>query len=167
MDRKTFELDQGEYDALVALNTPGAGTTIQMDLDKGQNIIETKSVQTLVNDWWKVTAEKYGVRRDTVKHRPDLGPRCFDAHIALRASQRQYLKAEFGSGGMAYTYCNDGPPVACGDKVLVSGRGGKGHRTVTVVEIMPDRPTDLPSHVEIKAIIGPAPPPEGDEGKLL
>lgn len=76
---------------------------------------------------------------------------------------RQYLTASFQSGGMPYTYHNDGPPVAAGDKVLVSGRGGKGTRTVTVQAIEVPKPA-----FETKAIIGRAPDePAAAEGKLL
>ena len=65
---------------------------------------------------------------------------------------RQFLTASFQSGGMPYTYHNDGPPVAAGDRVLVNGRGGKGTRTVTVQEIEVPKPS-----FETKAIIGRAP----------
>lgn len=57
---------------------------------------------------------------------------------------RQYITAKFRPGdGMAYTYHHDGPPLLRGDKVLVSGKGGKGTRTVTVDEVgVPKPPFD-------------------------
>lgn len=79
----------------------------------------------------------------------------------------QYLKAAFKPGTMGYSYINNGPPVAAGDRVLVSGKGGNGTRVVTVTEIMDDRPSDLPAHVQIKAIIGPAPDVEPAPKDLL
>ena len=75
---------------------------------------------------------------------------------------RQYLTATFGSGGMAYTYHNDGEAVWAGQKVLVEGKGGKGTRTVTVQAIGVPKPT-----FATKPIIGPAPPPEPADGMLL
>lgn len=75
---------------------------------------------------------------------------------------RQFLTATFASGGMAYTYHNDGPLVAAGQKVLVNGKGGKGTRTVTVQAIGVDKPA-----FETKAIIGPAPDEPVADGKLL
>ena len=75
---------------------------------------------------------------------------------------RQYLTATLAPGGMAYTYHNDGPPVAAGQQVLVDGRGGKGTRTVTVQAIEVPKPEFV-----TKPIIGPAPPPEPAEGMLL
>lgn len=79
-------------------------------------------------------------------------------------SARQYLTASFSSGGMPYTYHWDGePPVFAGQKVLVSGKGGKGTRTVTVQEIGVPKP----ERFETKSIIGPAPQEPAAEGKLL
>jgi len=76
---------------------------------------------------------------------------------------RQYLTAKFSSADTrAYTYHNDGEPVACGDKVLVPGRGDKP-RTVTVHEIGVAKPEGF----ETRAIIGLAPPPEDAGEKLL
>lgn len=77
---------------------------------------------------------------------------------------RQYLIAKFSSADTrGYTYHNDGPPVAAGDRVLVAGRGDKP-RTVTVHEIGVPKPEGF----ETKAILGPAPPPEEPaQGGLL
>lgn len=75
---------------------------------------------------------------------------------------RQYLTATFAPGGMPYTYHNDREPVAAGDRVLVSGRGGKGTRTVTVEQVGVPRPK-----FETKAIIGPAPGDAPTSGRLL
>lgn len=75
---------------------------------------------------------------------------------------RQYLTAKFAPGDKrAYTYHNDGEPVACGDLVLVPGRGDKP-QTVTVHEVFVPAP-----EFATKAIIGRAPLAEPAEGKLL
>lgn len=75
----------------------------------------------------------------------------------------QYLTAKFSEADKrAYTYHNDGDPVAVGDRVLVPGRGDKP-RTVIVAEIGVPKPDGF----DTKAILGLAPPPAEEEGKLL
>lgn len=75
----------------------------------------------------------------------------------------QYLTAKFSEADKrAYTYHNDGDPVAVGDRVLVPGRGDKP-RTVIVAEIGVPKPSDF----ETKAILGLAPPPDAPDADLL
>lgn len=85
---------------------------------------------------------------------------------------RQYLTAKFRPDDKAaYTYHNDGPPVAAGDRVLVPGRRSAKTpdpkpQTVTVYEIEVPKPEGF----ETKAILGPAPPaadPALGDGRLL
>jgi hypothetical protein len=75
----------------------------------------------------------------------------------------QYLTAKFSADEKrAYTYHNDGDPVAPGDRVLVPGRGDKP-RTVIVDQIGVPKPEGF----DTKAILGLAPPRAEEEGKLL
>ena len=60
---------------------------------------------------------------------------------------RQYITAEFRKGSRAYTYHNDGEPVAPGDRIVVQGRGGP--QVITVVELLFEVPT-----FETKPIVG-------------
>jgi ABC-type Fe3+/spermidine/putrescine transport system ATPase subunit len=65
---------------------------------------------------------------------------------------RQFIAVRFKAGiGRAYTYHNDGEPVAVGDRVLIEKRGG-GEQSATVAEIHEDEPP-----FETKPIIGKAP----------
>lgn len=61
---------------------------------------------------------------------------------------RQFLACEFKPGGRQYTYHNDGPPVAEGDRVRVEVRGGSV-QSVRVVEIWA-----APPSYETKPILG-------------
>ena len=78
--RKSFEISEAEMAELIALNTPGAGISISIDLERSQNIIETKSARQLVNEWWQRVGSAYGVDWATVKHR---GERAFDGVVLL------------------------------------------------------------------------------------
>jgi hypothetical protein len=46
----------------------------------------------------------------------------------------QYVAVEFAPGGRAYTYRNDGAPLAVGDRVRVATKN-EGEKTVTVTAI--------------------------------
>lgn len=61
---------------------------------------------------------------------------------------RQYIEVQFAPGGRPYTYHNDGPPVAIGDRVKVS-TPREGEKIVVVSGI--DR--DAPPYTT-KAILG-------------
>lgn len=72
--------------------------------------------------------------------------------------RRQFIAVKFRPGDLrAYTYHNDGEPVAAGDRVLVESRGG-GQSTVTVVVAFEDEPP-----FETKPIIGRAPDPDAPQ----
>lgn len=51
---------------------------------------------------------------------------------------RQYIACQFGQSDRAYTYHNDGEPLAIGDRVVVQNRSGES--TLTVVVIHEDAP---------------------------
>lgn len=63
---------------------------------------------------------------------------------------RQFLSCAFKAGGRAYTYHNDGEPLAPGDLVRVEGRNGSEQR-VEVVGLWAD---DAPPPFETKPILG-------------
>ena len=78
--RKSFEISAADMAELIALNTPGAGVSMSIDLDRSQTTIETKSAQQLVTEWWQRIGPRYGVNGATVKHR---GGRAFDGEALL------------------------------------------------------------------------------------
>lgn len=51
---------------------------------------------------------------------------------------RQFIQVRFSQNSTAYTYHNDETPVAIGDKVRVTVRGGE--KTLEVVDIVDDPP---------------------------
>ena len=61
-----------------------------------------------------------------------------------------------------YTYHNEGPPVAAGDKVVIET--GKGTKAVEVVRVATPAPDDPPLGFKTKGILGLAPPPPEEEG---
>lgn len=64
---------------------------------------------------------------------------------------RQFIRCRFGPlDKRAYTYLNEGNPVAVGDFVKAEGKGGDGWRRVEVTEIDVEEPTAF----ECKAILG-------------
>jgi hypothetical protein len=66
---------------------------------------------------------------------------------------RQFVACQFKPGeGRAYTYHNDGEPVAPGDRVIIENRSG-GQQTVHVASIWDDEPP-----FATKPILGLAPP---------
>lgn len=154
MIRREFEMTVAQHAALMDACKP----TPVMFLSGGEPMHGTP--QGNANAAWQSLARELGFVWDTATPVPGKGERFFTA-VSSRPA-RQFLTATFGSGGMAYTYHNDGPPVAVGDRVHVNGRGGKGTRTVTVQAV------DVPQPVfDTKPIIGPAPPEPLAEGKLL
>lgn len=71
-------------------------------------------------------------------------------------AERQYVAVKFNPWDhRSYTYANDGPPVAEGDKVLVTT--AKGQATVDVVAVHYDKLS-----FATKPIDGIAPPPVSD-----
>lgn len=76
MSRKAFEITQTEMDELIALNQPGAGYSMNINLETGITIHETKTAAQLVTEWWIAAGDRYGVDGRTVKHRGGLS---FDA----------------------------------------------------------------------------------------
>ena len=64
---------------------------------------------------------------------------------------RQFIRCRFGPlDKRAYTYLNEGRPVAVGDFVKVEARGGDVWRRVEVMEVDAEEPTGF----ECKAILG-------------
>ena len=61
----------------------------------------------------------------------------------------QFVACEFRPGSRAYTYRNDGDPVAPGDWVKVADKSGAGWKRVQVVGVTDDEPA-----FECKAILG-------------
>lgn len=76
---------------------------------------------------------------------------------------RQYVSVKFAPGDRrAYTYHNDGPPVAVGDAVSVEVKQGRETKVCTVVEVSDAKPPfDTRA---IKANLG-EPPHSGGSGR--
>lgn len=68
--------------------------------------------------------------------------------LAEPPAERQFLACTFNAGGRAYSYHNDGPPLAKGDRARVLGRNG-AEQTVTVEWVM-----ESPPPFETKPILG-------------
>lgn len=67
---------------------------------------------------------------------------------------RQFVNVEFKRGSRAYSYHNDGEPVAVGDRVLIAGRSGVT-QSALVVSVADEVPA-----FETKPIICKADNPE-------
>lgn len=70
-------------------------------------------------------------------------------HVAVKFSDKSER---------TYTFHNDGPPVAPGDRVLIGA--GKSTKTVVVHSVREPQPDDEPLGFETKPILGLAPPAE-------
>jgi hypothetical protein len=89
-------------------------------------------------------------------------------------TERQFVACKYREGDKrTYTFVNDGPPVAPGDKVRVPDRSGDGWQRVIVAEIV-----TTPPAFECKPVLGkidpedphtrgPISPPKPEQGDLL
>lgn len=86
-ERIKFSITQADYDELVRLNRPGAGTTMQMNLETGMTVIETKTPQMLVTEWWQSVGDRFGIDWRTAKIDPDNTPLGFTAEPAPKGEE--------------------------------------------------------------------------------
>lgn len=154
MSRREFEMTEDQRRVLMDAGRP----TPVVFLSGGEPMHGTP--QGNANEAWQALARVMGFVWDTVAPVAGKSNLFFTAEPV--AAERQFLTATFAPGGMAYTYHNDGQPVAKGARILVNGRGGKGTRAVVVEEVGVPQPK-----FDTKPIIGPAPPEAPAPGKLL
>jgi hypothetical protein len=83
-ERIKFSITQADYDELVRLNNPAAGVTMQINLETGTTIIETKTPQQLVTEWWQSAGDRFGINWRTAKIDPDNRPLGFTAEPATK-----------------------------------------------------------------------------------